>query len=324
MSCTSTSQTTLTTLTIQVETSTPTMTPRPTRTPRPTGTHTPIPTATFTPWPTKEVLAQFGVFGGDGGREYYSFIGHGMPKWVLYTDGQLIVQKEDNMGVWFEETKLTAAQMCSLLSQIEQVGFFTLAYDNSSVAGIPTANPIYKFDSSTWFTEGGSWYVLQVNGPNPREIDVYLSYEPYLVPEARRVFDFFNNYSPPSRLTEYQPQYLLLRIQEGLGDAVNATPVPATYIWPADLPPLSILTTQNVDTTVSYLGKRPFSQVLLQGEQTKPFFDVFGNRLAYRLFQSEDQLYYVVARPFLPHETLNDFSMVPEEKQYALPFSCSN
>src|SRR5687768_5618163 len=108
--CTSAPEETQPTLKTQVDTSTPTATPKPTLTPRPTQTHTPIPTVTFTPWPTKEVLAQFGLFGGDGGWDYYAFIGGDMPKWILYTDGQMIVQTEDSRGTWFEETTLTIPQ----------------------------------------------------------------------------------------------------------------------------------------------------------------------------------------------------------------------
>src|SRR5687768_7242862 len=100
--CASAPETLSPTLITQVDTSTLTTTPKPTLTPQPTRTPTPILTATFTPWPTKEVLAQFGVFGGDGGWDYYAFIGGDMPDWILYTDGQLIVQKEDNNGVWYE------------------------------------------------------------------------------------------------------------------------------------------------------------------------------------------------------------------------------
>lgn len=324
VACTSTPEEMQPTLTKPVDTSTPTTKPKPTLTPRPTQTHTPIPTTTITPWPTKEVLAQFGIFGGDGGWDYYAFIGGDMPKWVLYTDGQLILQKEDNSGVWFEETTLTVPQICSFLSQIENEDFFTLAYDNSSasVAGIPTANPIYKFNDSTQFYEGGPNYVLQVNGPYPREILVYHSYVQYLIPEAKQVFNLFNNYSPPSRLTNYQPQYLLLRIEAGLGDSVNATPAPTMQTWPTDLPSLATLAQDNVETAVSAFSRVP--QVLVKDEQVQPIFEAFDNRLAYRLVQSGDQVYYVVARPFLPHETLNDFSRVSREKQYALPFQCSN
>lgn len=322
--CISEPEATPPTLTTQVDASTPTATPKPTLTPRPTRTHTPTPPPTLTPWPTKEVLAQFGLFGGDGGWDYYAFIGGDMPKWILYTDGQLIVRKEDNRGVWFEETVLTVSQMCSFLSQIEEVGFFTLEFDDSSrlIAGIPTANPIYKFDDSTQFYEGGSNYVLQVNGPNPRQILVDRHYVQYLVPEARRVFNLFNNYSPPSRLTAYEPQYLLLRIEAGVGDSANATPAPIVQTWPVDLPSLGALAQDNVETAASAFSRVP--QVLVENELVKPVFEAFGKRLSYQLFQSGDYVFYVAARPFLPHETINDFSGVSREKQYALPFRCNN
>lgn len=323
--CTSAPKETQSLSTAPVHTVTATVTQKPSSTPQPIQTHKPSPTATLTPWPTKEVLAQFGNFGGDGGWDYFAFIGGDMPKWILYTDGQFIAENEDNNGVWFEETKLTVPQMCSFLSRIEKAGFFTLAYDNSTSAGIPTANPIYKFNDSTEFYEGGSNYTLQVNGPNPREILVYHSYVPYLIPEAKRIFDLFNNYSPPSRLTAYQPQYLLLRIEKGLGDSVNATPEPITQIWPAQLPSLKLLSNENIETAASgYFSGNSISQVLVKNEEVKPIFDAFGNRLAYQLFQSGDQVYYVAARPFLPHETLHDFSEIPQVKEFALPFTCSN
>ena len=325
--CTSAPKETQSVSTAQPNTSTPTLIQKPTLTPQSTQTHVPVVTATFTPWPTKKVLAQFGLFGGDGGWDYYAFIGGDMPKWVLYTDGQFIIQKEDNRGVWFEETTLTIPQMCSFLSQIEKAGFFTLAFDNSSElqTGIPTANPIYKFDNTTQFSEGGSDYVLQVNGSNPRQILVYHSYVPYLIPKARRVFSFFNNYSPSAQLTEYQPKYLLLRIEKGFGDSVNVTPAPITQTWPTNLLSLETLATENVETAASaFITGSSVSQVLVQDEQVESIFKAFGNRLAYQLFQSGEQVYYVAARPFLPHETLNDFSEFPEVKEFALPFSCNN
>jgi hypothetical protein len=193
------------------------------------------------------------------------------------------------------------------------------------VEGIPTANPIYKFDSTSEFSEGGADYVLQVNGPDPRQILVYHSYVQYLVPQARQVFNFFNDYSPSSQLTEYQPQYILMRIEKGLGDFVYATPAPVIQTWPADLPALETLAKENVETAASrFFTGSSVSQVLLKGEQVEPTLEVFGNRLAYQVFQSEDDVYYVAARPFLPHETLNHFSEFPEIQEFALPFSCSN
>jgi len=314
------------TSTIQVNVSTSTATSKPSLTPRPTGTHTLVPTATSTPWVTKDVLAQFGMFGGDGGWDYYAFIGGHMPKWILYTDGQLIIKKEDDKGVWFEETNLTTSQMCSFLSQVEKIGFFNLTFDDSSASqeGIPTANPVYKFDNTTQFSEGGSYYVLQVNGSKHRQLQFYSQYIQYLVPSANRVFNFFDNYSPSSNLIEYQAQYMLLRIEDGVGESIYSTPTPNTQIWSADLASLDALKKENIETEASPYFSSKVSQVLVIGEMVKPIFETFGNRLTYKLFQSGNQVYYVAARPLLPHETLSDFSGFPQEEEIDLPFKCSN
>lgn len=312
--------------TIQVSTLTLTVKPTATFTPQPTSTKTPIPTATPSLWNTKTVLAQFGIFGGDGGWDHYAFIGRDMPKWILYTDGQFIVQKEDSRGVWFEETVLSNSQMCSFLSQIENTGFYTLAFDDSSAlqAGIPTANPIYNFDNTTQFSEGGPYYILQVNGSKHRLLNIYSQYIQYLVPDAKKVFNFFDNYSPPSNLTKYRAQYLLLRVEEGLGYSIYSTPAPNTQNWSNDLPSLEKLREENIKTEASAYLSGGVSQVLITDEMVEPISNAFDNRLAYKLFQSEGKVYYVVARPLLPHETINDFSGFPQEAEFELPFSCNN
>jgi len=308
--------------------STSTSSPISTLTVEPTQTQTPIPSATYTPWATKDVLAQFGIFGGDGGWIDAAFIGSDVPKWVLYTDGQLIFKKEDNRGFWFEETTLTVPQMCAFLSQIEKSGFFSLEIDNSSQSKYPTDNPIYKFDDTAQFSVGAPYYVLQVNGSKHRQIHVYSDYVQYLIPEAKQVFDLFNNYSPPSKLTTYQAQYLVLRIEEGVQVPDYLTPEPMIQEWSVDLPPLELLQKENIEIEGSPFfsnGSVPeITNVLIVGEQIKSIFEAFGNRLSYRFFQYGNQMYGIVARPFLPHENLNKFSEFPAEEEFELPFSCSN
>lgn len=302
-----------------------TSSPISTLTAQPTQTETPIPLVTHTPWAIKEVLAQFGSFGGDGGWIYGAFIGWNVPKWILYTDGQLIVQKEDNNGVWFEETSLTTSQMCSFLTQIEKSGFFSLEIDNSIQSKYPTDNPIYKFDDAAQFSIGAPYYVLQVNGTNHRQIHVYSEYVQYLIPEARQVFDLFNNYSPPSKLTNYQAQYMVLRIEEGVQVPDYLTPAPMIQEWSADLPPLELLQKENIAIEESpFFSTSSFTNVVITGEKIKPFFEAFGNRLSYKFFQNGNQVYEIVARPFLPNENLNKFSEFPADEEFELSFSCNN
>lgn len=305
----------------QVATAQRTATPKPTFTLQPTETRAPSPTVTFTPNPTKEVLLQFGRFGGDGGWEYFAFLGRDTPDLILYTDGQLIIKKEDHDGVWLEETKLTVPQICSFLAKIDKMGFFDLK--SSGTRG--TDDPLYQFDSTTQFGEGGPAYVIQVNGTKHKQIDIYYSYVPYLIPKAGQIFNLFSHYSPPTKLTEYQAQSMLLRIERGPGDFEYATPAPTIQPWPTDLPALEVLEKENVETEASayFSNTDEVSQVLIQDQQIKPIFRTFGNRLAYKLFQNGDNIYNIVARPLLPHETLNNFSSYPQEKEFNLPFSCN-
>jgi hypothetical protein len=308
-----------------IPTQTPTKTPSPTFTSQPSSTSTPKPKATSTPLPTKEVLLQFGIFGGDGGQRTDYYFGRDTPKLILYTDGQLLIQKEDDNGKWFMETTLSVSQMCSFLSQVEKAGFYSLEFNNSSEPAYPTDNPIYKFNDTAQFSEGGSYYVIQVNGPKPRQIYVYSHYVQYLIPEARRVFNLFNNYSPPSKLTDYQAQYMLLWIEKGPGDSIYSTPAPIQQTWYADLPSIDELENDNIEA-LAYPDDHTnqISQVLVEGEYIKPIFEVFGNRLAYKLFQTENSEYYVIPRPLLPHEPLYDISPFPQaSKEFDLPFKCT-
>lgn len=305
-----------------------TSSPKSTLTALPTKTETPIPLVTHTPWAIKEVLAQFGSFGGDGGWIYGAFIGWNVPKWILYTDGQLIVQKEDNNGIWFEETSLTTSQMCSFLTQIEKSGFFSLEIDNSIQSKYPTDNPIYKFDDTVPNSIGSPYYVLQVNGKNHRQIHVYSEYVQYLIPEARQIFDLFNNYYPPSKLTNYQAQYMVLRIEGGVRVPDYLTPAPIIQEWSANLPPLEILQKENIEIEGSPFFSNSsitqFTNVIITGEKINSTFEAFGNRISYKFFQNGNHVYEVVARPFLPNENLNHFSEFPAEEEFELPFSCNN
>lgn len=249
-----------------------------------------------------------------------------MPKWIMYTDGQLIIKKEAENGVWFEETNLTTSQLCSFLSQVEKIGFFSVAFDDSSASevGIPTANPIYQFDKTTQFSEGGSYIVLQVNGSKHRQLQIYAHYVQYLIPEAGHVFNFFDKYFPSSNLTGYQAQYMLLRIEEEPDYLINSTPAPNIEPWPADLPALDTLLKKKIDTKASPYFSSEVSQVLITGDMVKPIFEAFEYRLTFRLFQSGNQVYSVAVRPFLPHETLYDFSGFPQEKEFDTRFICNN
>lgn len=308
------------------QTLTPTVLPSPTSTPTPSQTSIPIPTATVTIkptlLPTKQILLQFGIFGGDGGCSTDFYLGRDTPNLILYKDGQLIVKKRDDVGIWFEETKLTVPQICSLLSRIQNTGFFNVTGNGS----LRAEDPIYKFDKTTEFSEGGASYIIQINGPKHKQVQIYYDYSNYLIPEVKRALDIFKNFSSPRQLLTYQPQQMLLWIENGYGEFVNKSVTIDEKPWPVDLPPLKILENDRVETGVSSNGCSgdPSSQVWVKSEYFKPITDLFGDRLHPILFRSGSSVFYVISRPLLPHETLSEFPFYPyHDEEFNLPYKCN-
>lgn len=300
----------------------PTSTATPTRTPRPTATATATPSPTSTPivLPTKQILMQFGIFGGDGGSPTDYYFGRGTPMWVLYTDGQLLFQKSDKNGDWFADTTLTVPQMCALLSRVERTGFFKIQGDGS----LSTGDPIYKFDNTAQFSDGRPEYIIQVNGLQHKHISVYWDYVPYLIPEAKAAFDLFSKYAVPAKLIPYRAQYLLLWIEKGQGELAYATPAPP-QAWPVDMPSLESLSKNNIETS-AYVDESyglAVAQALIKGEYVQPILRLFNNHLAGKLFTTGNGGYYVIARPLLPHEMPNTLSAYPDrDVEFELPFKC--
>lgn len=289
----------------------PTQTPTPSTTPMPTATETPTPT----PIPTKQVLIQYGIFGGDGGYNTDFYLGRDTPDLVIYTDGQLLIRNfsDEGSGDWFMETTLTISQICSLLSRIEQTGFFSIQGNGT----YEEYDPIYQFDDSVMYSGGAPDYVIQINGERHKYVTIYRPYEPYLIPEVRATLEIIRNiirdYSS-TELTVYKAKYLLLWIEKGKGRAAYVTPVPTPQIWPVEFPPLETLLRNENET-----------QVFVEGDYVEPILSLFGDRFTDKLFKAEGQTYYVIARPLLPHETPQQFSVYPyEDLEFKLPFGCNN
>ncbi len=303
------------TATTQAYSSTPTQHPTalPTRTPpevdmrqsRPTATLVP----TLTPFPlipTKQALLQYGDFGGDGGDNTSVYLGRDTPQLILYTDGQLLTQQEH--GSWFVQTILTTPQICSLLSRIKHTGFF-----NAKGDGLRSiADPIYVFDSTVQYSDGLSDYVIQVNGQPHKIVYVYPDYEPYLIQPISSALQLVRNYSPATQKTPYRAKYLMLWIERGLGNTAYLTPRPTPMPLPSPLPSLGQL-----------LGDKNEGQAFIEDEEVAPVLKLFGNRPTGILFVEDDQEYYVIARPLLPHETPEKFSVYPRQaEEFNLPFKC--
>ena len=61
----------------------------------------------------------------------------------------------------------------------------------------------------------------------------------------------------------------------------------------------------------------------MTGEYIKPILEEFGNRLTYKIFKVVNNKYFVIARPLLPHETIQSISPYPyQDKEIQLSFDC--
>lgn len=288
-------------------TAVPPAAPEPSATPSPTpiltSTPTPIPTmrpfATVTPPPgfdTKTVFIAMGLSGGDGNR-YHNY--SSAPKLVIYTDGQVIWQEGDYVtGFHLLESAVSSDEMCSLLSQLKDSGFFE------------ELTELYAFDETTQYSDGAASYSIQVNGPRLGYHIFYGPYVPYLVEEVATGFDLLQNFHP-SPVQSYNPTRLMLLVEpvseERAGDRVVEP-------WPADMP------------AISEIRPDPASlAVMVEGENVARIMDVFGNRPDSKWFREGDNIYLMIARPLLPHETPQEFWANPgSPSPIQLPFSCED
>lgn len=291
-------------------TAVPSATPESTATPSPgplwTRTRPPIspiavfpsltPTATYA---TKTVFMAVGVQGGDG-ASFHNYLS--APEIVVYTDGQ-IVWKEGDFGSGFllMESTISTAEMCTLLSQFRDSGFFE------------ETETIYAFDETTWYSEGASNYTIQINGPRLGYQKIYEPYVPYLVESVATGFNLLLNYRP-ANAQPYVPSHLVLSIYQPAADAITdwVTPEP----WPAELPPLDQL---RPDSTTY--------KVPIEGELLGTIINLFGQNRLYNdhWFLVGDKLYYLIVRPLLPHETAENLSAdFGQPVSIELPFTCDD
>ncbi len=304
---------------VTVATVTPTPTPLPTLTVMAVPTDFPLPTSSYTPillpspmpGKTKQVILQFGMSGGDGGDQILDYLGRNTPNLVLYSDGQVLFREgdfgfyEDRSGYTFKQVFLSPGQICSLLKSIADTGFFEIEGDGFNW----TSDPIYEFDDSVEFSDGGPSYVIKVNGPTPKIVVIYYSYLPYVIDEVAATYDLLNNYRI-EKGTPYKPDRVVLWIEE-----ISSENVQEIQSWPENLPLLSELITSVNDN--DYQG------VLIE-DNVESLLQLFDYRMKRIVFNEEDRIYMVAARPLLPHETVETFQRGSESvSEFPLPFECA-
>lgn len=217
------------------------------------------------------------------GEEYFH-LGRDMPRLAIYVDGQVIIQSGD----WGEsrvlEAYLSATEVCELLANIEQAGFFN------------DIDPIYTVDENS-LGDGAPVYIIQVNGQLNKQEEIYLRGLEYTVQEISAAYQLVSNYYPVGALRAYQPAKVLLWIGEFSQDEVSPSLVQE---YPPELPPITEL-----------MKSRGEFGVLTEGQLARDFWELADYRLKFMYFRVDGDLYGIIAWPILPHETSQSIAPFP-------------
>lgn len=314
----------------------PTLTQSPSETLEPTVTATltltptAVPTAspTSTPDPGRQILIQYGWFGGDGVSPDLYYLGVNAPSFVLYVSGRLVVREGElgrfspeeefgGEGYTYRETTLTVDDMCGLLASMADAGIFDIEEDTRDYFFDPSPS-LYTFDTDDPedmppFGEGAPDPIIVVNGDPAQYVVVFSPWLSSLQPEIAAVYDLLDSYRPPG-LTAYSPDRVLLYL--GRGSSPLEGGEGSLERWPVDLPSLGEL----YGRAVVVDGGR---HVVVEGETGQAILRLFGHRLHGKRFADGGWGYLVVARPLLPHETIDAFSVCPSgAESFVLPFDC--
>ena len=272
-----------------------TPTPVPSATPSPAPTATPSPTSTRVPTPEpgprKPILIVAGPQGGDGGTQYDYYLGRGMPWFILYADGQLLVDANPNGRKHdYVERTLTPADTCRFLGQIQDTGFLQVRGDGADYP----FDPIYASIKKDVGMGGPSIYIA-VNGYPSKTVSIYYSWTDVVVPAVRRAYDLVMAYPNTGMLPQSVDRSIvhIRRFTEAEyppGDLIAAN-------WPGDLPPLESLRRMANEAGDLELTGGLAARVtnLIKGDWVKKYVE-----------KGID--YILTGRQLLPHESLDYFS----------------
>lgn len=273
---------------------------------------TPTPSSWATPFPPEAIFVQYGIFGGDGGNAFDYYYGRGTPSLIVYTNGLAIERIYNYSAYRFQTTQLSEAEMCDLQRGIAGPEL----PDYSSYSWVNRDHPLYKFDDSAFFPDGGPVDIYQLNGDPSRYLGIEVEHYKYVIPEVKEIIEFVESYTL-SNTRLYLSNTTLLWIEEGSESANESTQLGE---WPESLPSLESFYVASVDSTWLFGS----SHVILEGSLAQEIAKLFDNEMKSMFFREKGRLFTTIHRPLLPHESPEDFSIFPGRSfAYQLPFSCS-
>ena len=288
---------------------TPTRTPeatatrRPTMTPRPTAT----PTVTPTVEPGKAIFLSHYYSGGDGAYLPYQLLrGDGVlggyPIQIIYADGQMLVARDG----WYQMTQLSRDDLCRVYRRELQTlkGLVEPKYNGTPL-------PEYGFNNG----EGSEMLVL--SAPGASSLYYFSTIEAdYLTAAWRAPMTWINQFAVSRTFVPYTTDRVVLWI-ERLGRATDTQ----LYEWPE---------WSGEHSLSDLLGQRPSGIVEITGDDLRVARDYFTEQPDAEVLISAGELFGVVMRPMLPHETRLDFEpdhswsgqeLWPEPLE-TMPFTC--
>jgi hypothetical protein len=276
----------------------PTWTPSATKTPFRSKTPSPPTPPTPTPTPTqpylhKQVLVEYARTG------YLSIFDQLIiPRildWVLYTDGQLIIDRSQ-IPIWTRQ--LSQDEVCWLLSELTRLGFYEI---ETNWKHDPT-DLLYNFDSNFQQVYDANSIYLFVNGEKLKTVYVYEPFIDYVIPRMKQLLKFLDAYNP-GHLTTYKPDQLLLRVEKRDTDSDQPTEV---LPWPKGLPSLQ---------------KSLNEFIYLAGDEAAQAAEKAFSKAWEGVFSEGEKEYFVIAKVVFPDELIGDQNLEPTP--FVMPFQCS-
>lgn len=177
------------------------------------------------------------------------------------------------------ESHLSPGEMCELREQIAATGF------------MEPHDPL-EYYTQREDSDGAPETVIQIEDTF---YSFYIPDMPYLVEDLRNGVAIIESFQPEQPLVPYAPERLFLWVEEWTPDDQI---VPT--VWPDEFPSLAEL---NISP-------------LIEGELVMPVFDLV---LSSDFFQEGETIYLILARPMLPHETLQNANDYPRPPRDYLP-----
>lgn len=197
-----------------------------------------------------------------------------LPSFVLYADGVLLsTHRTDEISVsWpppyaMRQTRLSTQQLCGLLDAIEQAGTLDL----------PTTER-----EDTWARLGGWYAELNIGEPHYLDSQSLNAQETLIFEQLRQRLELLAQTGTPYTFTRAA---LVMRVQNDVWDV-------AAPRWPSTLPSLASLSQGQAEVIVELTGAT--AQAVYAQLKTETFYRENG------------VTYWLVARPLLPAEALND------------------